>query len=25
MSMLEMSEEVSIHPLHRLPSVNGQK
>jgi hypothetical protein len=25
MGMLEMTEEISVHPLHRLPSVNGQK
>jgi hypothetical protein len=25
LGMLEMTEEVSVHPLHRLPSANGQK
>jgi hypothetical protein len=25
MGMLEMTEEISIHPLHRLPSANGRK
>ena len=25
MGMLEMTEEISIHPLHRLPSSNGRK
>jgi len=25
LGMIELTEEVSVHPLHRLPSTNGQK
>jgi hypothetical protein len=25
LGMLELNEEVTVHPLHRLPSANGQK